>query len=94
MNGEAHIISIAVDPICRGRGWGEVLLVSMLGRGIGMGADYGTLEVRVSNEAAINLYKKYDYQVVGRKENYYHNDDEDALEMATRPFDAGLCYAV
>lgn len=34
-----------------------------------------TLEVRVSNEDALNLYKKYGFKVVSLRSNYYGKDD-------------------
>jgi hypothetical protein len=37
--------------------------------------------VRVSNAAAQNLYKKYEFQVVDVKPRYYHNNGEDAYDM-------------
>ena len=39
-----------------------------------------TLEVRISNNKAINLYKKLNFQIVNVKKNYYENK-EDALYM-------------
>ena len=44
---------------------------------------YVTLEVRVSNEAAINLYKKYNFKSLGVRKGYYQNNGEDALIMWT-----------
>lgn len=40
-----------------------------------------TLEVRVSNEAAIGLYMKHGFAQVGRRKNYYHAPNEDAILM-------------
>lgn len=34
-----------------------------------------TLEVRTTNEGAINLYKKYNFKVVSTRKNYYGNED-------------------
>jgi ribosomal-protein-alanine N-acetyltransferase len=38
-----------------------------------------TLEVRVSNQIAIFLYKKFGFKVAGRRKNYYQKMGEDAL---------------
>jgi len=38
-----------------------------------------TLECRVSNEAALALYRKYGFQQVGRRPQYYSDNREDAL---------------
>lgn len=78
---EAHISTIATHPQFRGKGWGEVLLAGMIRRGLSLGAAYIVLEVRVSNVVAQNLYKKYGFETVGTKSNYYHNNNEDAYDM-------------
>jgi ribosomal-protein-alanine N-acetyltransferase len=38
-----------------------------------------TLEVRPSNEAAIGLYEKLGFAVMGRRKQYYEDNGEDAL---------------
>lgn len=47
------------------------------------------LEVRASNLSAQQLYRKYEYEVVGRRRGYYRDDGEDALLMEVRPLDEG-----
>ncbi len=81
MGDEAHISTLAVKPGYRGRGLGELLLVAMLDRATELGATAATLEVRVSNLAAQNLYRKYGFQKVGVRHRYYSNNSEDALIM-------------
>jgi len=83
MLGEAHISTIAVQPNWRRRGIGELLLVAMLDRATELGADRATLEVRVSNVTAQNLYYKYGFQQAGLRRHYYRDRDEDALSMST-----------
>jgi ribosomal-protein-alanine N-acetyltransferase len=78
---EAHISTIAVHPQWRGSGYGEVLLAGMIQRAITLEASYIVLEVRVSNVTAQNLYRKYDFEIVGTKTNYYRNNNEDAYDM-------------
>ncbi len=87
IDGESHISTIAVHPDYRGQGLGELLLAGMLGRGIALKASYSVLEVRVSNENAINLYRKYEYEVVGRRKKYYRDNNEDAFLMHVAPLD-------
>lgn len=87
VNGEMHISNIGIDPDFRGEGLGELLLNVLLRRSLQQGATHFTLEVRVSNTTAINLYRKYEYEIVARKNRYYYSDLEDAFEMATRPTD-------
>jgi len=81
--GEAHISTIAVHPNWRRRGIGELLLVAMLDRAIELGAEIATLEVRVSNIVAQNLYRKYGFEQVGLRRRYYSDRGEDALIMTT-----------
>ncbi|MCB9453684.1 MAG: ribosomal protein S18-alanine N-acetyltransferase [Anaerolineaceae bacterium] len=78
---EAHISTIATHPDYRGRGWGEILLASMVRRAIFLEASYVILEVRVSNTVAQNLYTKYGFVTRRVVEKYYRNNNEDAYEM-------------
>jgi [ribosomal protein S18]-alanine N-acetyltransferase len=78
---EAHITTIAVDPDLRGRSLGELLLVTLIEEAIARGAGYLSLEVRVSNIAAIRLYEKYGFIIKGVRPKYYVDDGEDAYVM-------------
>lgn len=84
--GEAHISTIATHPQWRGMGVGELLLMSMLRDGQRHDADVATLEVRVSNLVAQNLYRKYRFEEVGRRKRYYRDNNEDALIMTVTTF--------
>lgn len=75
---ESHISTIASDEQWRGRGIGELLLLAMIERSIELGAHEVTLEVRVSNTVAQNLYRKYGFEGVGRRPAYYRDNNEDA----------------
>jgi len=75
---EAHITTIATHPAWRRRHLGEWLLLRLLGVARAAGADAVTLEVRVGNTGAIALYRKLDFEVVGRRKNYYRDTGEDA----------------
>ena len=81
MMDEAHITSIAVLPKYRGRNLGELLLVGLTDVAIQMGASWLTLEVRVSNVVAQNLYKKYTFKEAGVRKHYYTDNNEDAYIM-------------
>ena len=81
MADEAHISIIAVAPAWRGRGLGELLLLQLLCHSMAAGAVLATLEVRITNEVAQALYHKYDFEVVGRRKDYYKDSGEDALLM-------------
>jgi [ribosomal protein S18]-alanine N-acetyltransferase len=78
---EAHISTIATDPLFRGRGWGELCLAAMIQRSITLRAEYVVLEVRVSNSVAQALYAKYAFETVNIKTKYYSNNGEDAYDM-------------
>jgi len=78
---EAHVSTIAVHPNWRGLKLGELLLWSMARRAITSEARLLTLEVRVSNHLAQNLYRKYGFEIMGRRKGYYHDNGEDAYMM-------------
>ncbi len=80
---EAHITTIAVHPAHRGLHVGELLLNSLVGIAYEIGARTVTLEVRVSNTVAQNLYRKYGFEVAGLRRRYYSDNDEDAYIMTT-----------
>lgn len=82
---EAHITTIGVDPTHRGRGLGELLLVSLIDQALLREASWLTLEVRVSNESAQSLYRKYGFTVQGTRKRYYSDNNEDAYIMWSPP---------
>lgn len=77
---EAHITNIAVDPSHRSRGIGRALLIHIVEVAITSGCTALTLEVRVSNVAAQNLYRQFGFAPAGIRQRYYENS-EDALVM-------------
>jgi len=87
---EAHISTIASHPKWQGRGYGELVLASMIRRAIRLGAGYIVLEVRVGNTIAQNLYRKYDFVVFDTKKRYYHDNDEDAYDMRLDLYDKAV----
>jgi [ribosomal protein S18]-alanine N-acetyltransferase len=80
---EAHITTIAVRTEWRGRGLGELLLASLIEAAQDIGAIRVTLEVRVSNDIAQSLYRKYGFQTEGLRPRYYSDNNEDAYIMTT-----------
>lgn len=80
---EAHITNIAVAPEYRCKKVGESLLVSIFEACYKNMVKYLTLEVRISNIPAINLYEKYSFKSLGTRKGYYQNNNEDALIMWT-----------
>ena len=76
---EVHVHNLAVRPEARGGGVGRRLLevgLAMAGR---RGARVALLEVRESNQAAIELYRSLGFVAVGTRRNYYSQPLEDAL---------------
>ena len=80
---EAHITTIAMHPDYRRLGLGEYMLVSLIDIAYSIGAKWVTLEVRVSNHSAQNLYRKYGFREAGLRRRYYSDNQEDALIMWT-----------
>ncbi len=78
---EVHISTIAVHPYYRRQGVGEKLLLNVLGWAVDQRAQVATLEVRVSNQIAIDLYKKQGFVIEGKKIGYYRDNNEDAYLM-------------
>lgn len=83
---EAHVSTIASHPAWRGRGVGELLLLSLMREAERRAAIFVTLEVRVSNTVAQNLYLKYGFEEVGLRKRYYRDNGEDALIMTVQHF--------
>ena len=81
MGQEAHIVTIATHPNYRRRGFGRRLLQEMIERAHAAGAIEITLEVRVGNHTAQEMYKKMGFLAVGVRKKYYHDNGEDALLM-------------
>lgn len=78
---EGHITNVAVKPGYRHRHIGQGIIQVMVDFTTQEGMMHHTLEVRRSNEAAINLYKKFGFEVEGVRKEYYANNKEDALIM-------------
>ena len=78
---EAEVLNIAVDPPARGKGVGAGLLEGMLEELHRAGARSVFLEVRRSNEAAIRLYRRSGFEILGARPDYYRQPREDALTM-------------
>lgn len=77
---EAELISIGVDPAFRGDGVAVNMMQHML-----QALDQETvgrffLEVREDNKAAIHLYRKFDFDEVGVRSNYYQNNDGKKID--------------
>jgi ribosomal-protein-alanine N-acetyltransferase len=85
-----HLMNVAVTAEQRRRGVATELL-DRLFEDAGSDARF-TLEVRVSNMAAIAMYERRGFRSAGRRRSYYHDNGEDALIMwlAGAPNPAGV----
>ena len=74
--GELEITNIAVKKAHQGEGWGSQLLAHL------DHVDFPIfLEVRASNTSAQALYQKFGFEVIGKRQRYYHERVEDAIFM-------------
>lgn len=78
---ELHITNLAIASEFRRLGIANKLIDCIIAYAKKEGATRSTLEVRASNQSAINLYKKSGFTSVGYRPNYYTNNNEDAMIM-------------
>ncbi len=78
---EGHVTTIAVDPRRHRAKIGTRLLLVLARDAIARGATALTLEVRMSNTAAQDMYRRFGFGPVGVRKNYYQEVNEDALVM-------------
>lgn len=83
MADEAHVTNIASHNDHRHQGIGEAMLMSLIELATENKARILTLEVRVSNKIAQNLYLKYGFDELGIRKGYYLDNKEDAMIMST-----------
>jgi ribosomal-protein-alanine N-acetyltransferase len=76
-----HVMNVAAHPEHQRRGVATALLEKLFERTRGDERRGYTLEVRVSNEAAIRLYEKLGFESRGIRRGYYTDNREDALIM-------------
>jgi [ribosomal protein S18]-alanine N-acetyltransferase len=74
-----HLMNVAIHPERRRQGVAMELIERLFDEA-GPGARF-TLEVRVSNDAAIAMYQRFGFRSAGRRRRYYHDNGEDALIM-------------
>jgi ribosomal-protein-alanine N-acetyltransferase len=78
---DGHVTTIAVDPAWHRHEIGTRLLLTLAHEAIDRGALAMTLEVRLSNRGAQELYKRFGFSGVGVRKGYYADTGEDALVM-------------
>ena len=85
---EAHIATIATHPDYRRQGIGEAILIQALLAARAEGARRAFLEVREGNHAAQTMYRKYGFEVTGKRPKYYQDNGENALLMSLENLNA------
>jgi ribosomal-protein-alanine N-acetyltransferase len=78
---DGHITTLAVDPAWHRNKIGTRLLLTLARTAIRRGASNLTLEVRVTNTAAQEMYRRFGFRPAGIRKNYYVETNEDALVM-------------
>lgn len=79
--GSGEILNLAVAPDRRRSGVGAALLDEGLARLRGHGNAVVFLEVRESNAAALDLYRRRGFWVIGMRKGYYRSPAEDGLVL-------------
>lgn len=82
--GEGNITNVVVAPEARRKGVAMGMLTHLLAAGDREGLTAYTLEVRISNQAAIGLYEKLGFVSEGIRPNFYEKPTEDAMIMWKR----------
>jgi ribosomal-protein-alanine N-acetyltransferase len=80
-----HVMNLAVAPALRRQGIATALLERLFDQTAGESRRGYTLEVRVSNDAAIKLYEQMGFKARGIRRGYYTDNREDALIMWRDP---------
>jgi ribosomal-protein-alanine N-acetyltransferase len=81
---EAHLLDVAVAAPRQHMGLGRYLLDQIVARTRARGMESILLEVRPTNERALQVYKRYGFAEIGRRKGYYPAHDgqrEDAIVM-------------
>ena len=84
---EVHLLNITVAPEHQRQGWAPLMLAALNGWARAQGALWLWLEVRASNERAIDVYARNGFRRVGVRKGYYpafDNKREDAIVMSLR----------
>ncbi|MDG6930221.1 MAG: ribosomal protein S18-alanine N-acetyltransferase [Nitrososphaerota archaeon] len=80
---KGHVVSIAVIEEHRNKGLGTALLQESMNKMKENGCSEIYLEVRITNEPALKLYKKLGFSII-RTISYYYSDGESAYVMAKK----------
>ncbi len=85
--GDGHITNVGVDEEHRRHRVATRMMLVLARRGLAEGAEALTLEVRMSNTGAQELYRRFGFAPAGVRKNYYADSNEDALIMWANDID-------
>jgi ribosomal-protein-alanine N-acetyltransferase len=78
---DGHVTTLAVDPAWHRHKIGMRLLLALSDAAVERGAKHLTLEVRITNRPAQELYRRFGFVPAGIRKGYYVETNEDALVM-------------
>jgi ribosomal-protein-alanine N-acetyltransferase len=84
---DGHVTTVAVDPAWHRHGIGTRLVLGLNDAALARGCSGLTLEVRVSNTGAQELYRRFGFAPAGVRKNYYTETNEDAIVMWAHDID-------
>lgn len=79
-----NIINIVVDINQRRKNIGSLLLDNMISSLCNKDIEHIILEVNINNIAAINLYKKFNFEIIHTRKNYYQGSDAYIMERRVK----------
>ena len=82
---EAEILTLGTLPSHRGQGLASKLLTAIMDEAIRQGASRLFLEVGEANEAALRLYRRAGFSVIGRRRAYYPDQANALMLSVTLP---------
>lgn len=85
--GDGHITNVGVSETHRRDGIATRMLLVLARRALAEGVEALTLEVRMSNKGAQELYRRFGFAPAGVRKNYYADSNEDALIMWAEDID-------
>ncbi|PUE46759.1 ribosomal-protein-alanine N-acetyltransferase [Limnohabitans sp. 2KL-1] len=68
---EMHLLNITVAPARQGQGWGRMMLDALALMSRHAGAQWLWLEVRQSNQRALQVYERHGFKQVSIRKDYY-----------------------
>ena len=92
---EVHLLNFTVAPTFQRQGWAPLMLAALTGWSRGEGALWLWLEVRQSNQRALDVYVRQGFRSVGVRKGYYPAHDgkrEDAVVMSLRLNETGSAW--